>query len=231
MSDSFVVPNSSFNFSGGGKTPFPLVPDFSNKKYYIIVAAVVIFVVVVSGGIFLSFQQKGNNSSTLISPTQAFGATFPTAKIEISPTSAQYIFQSQATPLPTKSIPTNKLLPSNTPVPLTSTPKPTSTPQPTPTRTPNPPIIDISYPSAGQYVEFTSPSQQFCMVDVPAGGDTSGLQRKHSINDASWSSYTSIFTLCFTPNEGTNRIQLQYKNQYGEESQQYNRQFNFHKAY
>lgn len=115
------------------------------------------------------------------------------------------------------------------PVP-TSTPFPTNTPTPPP-RTPNPPIINISYPTEMQSIEFTSPGQNFCIVDSPAGGNTEGVQRKHNLNDAGWTTYSDIFTLCFSPIEGLNRFQVQYRNKYGDESSTYTRQFNFHKAY
>lgn len=79
-------------------------------------------------------------------------------------------------------------------------------------------------------MEFTDSGQQFCVVDIPVGGDTSGIQRRQNINDGGWSSYTDIFVLCFEPKEGLNRLQLQYRNKYGDESGMYTRQFNFHRV-
>lgn len=104
----------------------------------------------------------------------------------------------------------------------------TPTNTPTPARTPNPPLINISYPSEMQSIEMGA-TQTLCVVDVPAGGDTSGLQRRHNINDQGWSGYVNHFTLCFDPKEGLNRISLQYKNSFGDESVVYTRQFNFHR--
>lgn len=133
-----------------------------------------------------------------------------------------------------KGFPTPTITPKLSPKP-TPTPKPGSrqisqpTPSPTLTpRIPNPPIINISYPSEMQSIEMGN-NQNFCVVDTPAGGDTSGLKRRHDINDGGWSSYTNIFTLCFDPKEGLNRVSLRYKNSYGDESVIYTRQFNFHR--
>ncbi|OGK14296.1 hypothetical protein A3A93_03110 [Candidatus Roizmanbacteria bacterium RIFCSPLOWO2_01_FULL_38_12] len=95
-------------------------------------------------------------------------------------------------------------------------------------RTSNPPVMNISFPSENQSITLTS-SQQFCVVDTPAGGDQNGLQRRQNINNSGWSEYASITTLCFTPNEGQNSMILQYKNNSGDESTQYNRNFTFHK--
>lgn len=127
--------------------------------------------------------------------------------------------------VPTPTFPGKTYTP--TPVP-TGKLTPTDTPTPTPTRVPNPPIINISYPSEMQSIEMDS-TQTLCVVDVTAGGDTSGLQRRHNINNGGWVSYTSHFTLCFDPKEDLNRISLQYKNSYGDESVVYTRQFNFHR--
>lgn len=107
-----------------------------------------------------------------------------------------------------------------------STPTPTLTPQPI--RTPNPPRLNISYPSEMQSIEMDE-TQTFCVVDVPAGGDHTGLQRRHNINDGGWTTYVNHYTLCFDPQEGLNRIQFQYNNSYGDESSVYTRQFNFHR--
>ena len=143
--------------------------------------------------------------------------------------------------------PTETLTPTKTPIPTKiikraiSTVKPSANPSiietltptvnPTPTtRASNPPIMTISYPQENQSVEFTDSSQQFCVADIPAGGDRSNLQRKHNINDTGWTSYVDIFTLCFEPNEGFNRFHLQYKNGHGDESVVYTRQFTFHRT-
>ena len=120
--------------------------------------------------------------------------------------------------------PTNKIQPN---ISVSPTPKAYLSPTPT-SRTPNPPIINISYPSEMQSISMTQ-SQTLCVVDVPAGGNTQGLQRKHQLNDGGWSSYTNLFTLCLEPKEGLNRLQMQYKNGDGDESTMYTRQFNFHR--
>lgn len=126
---------------------------------------------------------------------------------------------------------TKIVLPTNTPIP-TATPKPTSTPIPTiipsPTHFPNPPLFDITYPQELQYIEMRV-GQTLCVVDVPAGGDHTNVQRKQNLNDQGWTQYTSPYTFCFDPKEGLNRFQLQYKNGYGDESYTYSRQFNFHR--
>lgn len=194
------------------------IPKFNT--IYIITGLTVIFIIITTGYLFLAntvFKEK-------TSPAEF---SVPTPTESISPTE-------ELIPTSEVSIPTNT--PTPTPKPTTTntpTPSPTATPTltPTPTRVPNPPIINISYPQEGQYIEFTSPQQQLCIVDIPSGGDQSGIQRRHNNNDTGWSSYTTLFTYCYLPNEGSNRIQFQYRNQYGEESSVYTRQFNFHKAY
>lgn len=112
---------------------------------------------------------------------------------------------------------------------ITATPTPKTAFSPTPTsRTPNPPLVNISYPSEMQSISMTQ-SQTLCVVDVPSGGNTQGIQRKHQLNDAGWSSYANLFTLCLDPKEGLNRLQMQYRNGDGDESAVYTRQFNFHR--
>jgi hypothetical protein len=143
----------------------------------------------------------------------------PTLKPELTPTSTSKPKPPQETSTPVLTS-TPSLVPTSTP---TNTPTPTPTPRP-----PNPPIINISYPLEMQYIEMGS-GQTLCVVDTPVGGDTSGVQRKHNVNDGGWSGYTDMFTLCFDPIEGLNRFHLQYKNSYGDESTVYTRQFNFHR--
>jgi hypothetical protein len=128
-----------------------------------------------------------------------------------------YTYVSGPLPLPQNELPTPSTFP------LISSPSASP-------RSPNPPVINITYPEEMQSIEFSKPSQTFCLVDVPAGGDTSGLSRKHNLNDSGWTPYAEEFTLCFEPKEGANRILLQYKNKYGDESGVYTRQFNFHRA-
>lgn len=95
-----------------------------------------------------------------------------------------------------------------------------STPAPT-TKISNPPIMGVSYPTQ-LYV-----GQTYCLTETIVGGNTSGLKRKHNINDEGWSSYTDVYKLCFEPKEGLNKISLLYKNSSGDESI-FTRQFNFH---
>lgn len=146
---------------------------------------------------------------------------------QLEPSLTPTIVVASPTVKPTLKIsPTTANLPSPTPVSTnTPTPKPTSTPVP---QTPNPPIIDITYPTSMQSIEMSS-DQNFCLVDVPTGGDTSGLQRRHNLNDQGWTEYVGMYTLCLDPAEGLNTLHLQYRNQYGEESAQYTRQFTFHR--
>lgn len=110
----------------------------------------------------------------------------------------------------------------------TYTPTPTLTPTPVPPQSANPPIMNIGFPSEMQNIELSS-DESLCVVDIPAGGNTSGLQRKHNLNEAGWTGYEDMFTLCIDPQEGLNRLQLKYKNSAGEESVTYTRQFNFHR--
>lgn len=151
----------------------------------------------------------------------------PVQTITLTPTPG--IYDISPTPSPKSSpviynspTPVVKIQPTATSIPATSAPVPTATPTP---RVPNPPIIDISYPSEMQTI--TSSSSSICVVDVPAGGNTSGVQRKNNINDAGWTSYSDMSTLCFNPITGLNKIQLQYKNGFGDESSVYTRQFTF----
>lgn len=198
---------------------------------FIILGFIILFLITFTGFIIVRNSQKSNPRSGEITPT-------PTPAEETSTTPGAFFLpvdSPTSTQIPTIT-PTAKptQVPATaTPIQPTNTPAPTAThtPTPTPTHTPNPPIMNISYPQEGQYIEFTNPEQMLCVVDIPAGGNTTGIQRRHNQNDAGWTSYTNVFTLCFLPNEGSNRIQLQYKNQYGDESGVYTRQFNFHKAY
>lgn len=73
-------------------------------------------------------------------------------------------------------------------------------------------------------------SQTLCIVDIPEGGNTDGLERKHQINSTGWTDYVDHYTLCFDPIEGLNTFTLKYRNQYGDESIDYTRQFNFHRT-
>ncbi len=154
--------------------------------------------------------------------------------------------QTGATPSPeiTKRVPspTGTRTVSPTTVPLTSAPllSPTPTAGPTPTGSrgtsssnstsesgpSGPPQMSISYPTNGQAV--SSGSDTLCVVDIPVANTGSTLQKRESINGQSWTDYRSPYTTCFTPSEGNNTIQLQYKNSVGESSV-YSISFTFHK--
>ncbi len=201
--------------------PVDQTPKRRNISLFQLLVGALFVVCVVIGVVLLIFSENANKSNvkpnditeqTNINPTLGTGfsaviQTTTTPAIIIAPTSTPKIYHT------------------NTPI---NTPTRAPMPTPTPTRTPRPPIVNISYPSEMQVINMTE-NQQLCVADVPNGGDTSGTMRRHNINDGGWSGYTQVFTLCFTPNEGINRIQLQYKNSYGDESTQYTRQFVFHR--
>lgn len=125
--------------------------------------------------------------------------------------------------IPTKYITSSSSKPTNTPTP-TIKPLPTSTPVP---RTPNPPITSINFPSEMQSISLTT-GQTFCAVEVPNGGGPA-TEKRQNLNDQGWNSYGPLFTTCFEPKEGLNKIQFQFKNAYGDESQVITRNFNFHR--
>lgn len=113
----------------------------------------------------------------------------------------------------------------------TSIPVTTDTPDlsTTPTTIPKPiepPVVNISYPSEGQYIEIQE-GRTLCAVDIPVSS-TSGLQSRHNFNNEGWTSYANHSTLCFTPNEGNNAFQVQYRNDSGTESGVIVRNFKFH---
>lgn len=91
----------------------------------------------------------------------------------------------------------------------------------------DPPQIRISYPTAGQEIVLTSPTQQFCVVDAPEGGNLEGLQRKVNKNGTGWSSWETHSTLCYEPTSGDNTLELQYRNVNGDESPVYKVEFVF----
>jgi len=199
---------------------------FRGSKYKIFFG---IFVCVLIGVISLLLYQKIKSNSELESLTSdQIAVQTPTSEpnhtifdAEVPTVTAPVQFSASISPIQKQNItPTLKPTPK---------PTPTSTPTPTPTRTPNPPIMNISYPTDYQYITQNA-TQTLLVVDLTAGGDTSGLQRRHNFNDQGWTSYTTLYTLALDPKEGLNRIQLQYKNQFGEESAVYTRQFNFHRA-
>ncbi len=113
--------------------------------------------------------------------------------------------------------------------PTTSPNPPAASPSPTSDRVANPPLFKITYPTEAQNIEMGQ-NQDFCVTDIPDGGDQTGIKRRHNLNNLGWTQYSDIFTLCFEPREGLNRFSLQYKNKFNEESQQYTVQFNFHRV-
>lgn len=115
------------------------------------------------------------------------------------------------------------------PTPTTPPSVPTVSLSPTSDRVANPPLFKITYPTEAQNIEMGQ-NQNFCVTDVPDGGDQTGIKRRHNLNNLGWTPYTDIFTLCFEPREGLNRFSLQYKNKFNEESQQYTVSFNFHRV-
>lgn len=184
------------------------------KQFKIAVAATIILGILITAFIrwgtqprFLPYTFHGVQPGELAEPTPTIPYAFLTpGENFLSPT------------------PTGRIQPN---ISASPTPKTVLSPTSSP-RTPNPPIINISYPSEMQSINMTQ-SQTLCVVDVPAGGNTQGLQRKHQLNDGGWSSYTNLFTLCLEPKEGLNRLQIQYKNGDGDEPTMYTRQFNFHR--
>ena len=72
-------------------------------------------------------------------------------------------------------------------------------------------------------------SQTLCVVDIPSGGDLTGVQRAYSLNGSVISAYTSS-TVCIDPAEGSNTLTMTWKNTYGEVSNTQVRQFTFHRT-
>lgn len=138
------------------------------------------------------------------------------------------------TPSPSGIEPSTTFIPT---VPLTQTPNnsPTSLPSSptsitTPTRKPNPPTGGISWPSEGQTVN--SDKEELCFVDAGTGGDLTGVMRSINVNNGGWGTYIPVYptsSTCFFPKEGENTFSVKLKNQYGEESEIYTRDFIFHK--
>jgi len=122
---------------------------------------------------------------------------------------------------------TTTVIPSNTPVPTrTVTAGPTTAPTSTPAPKQGPPTMSITYPTEGQSITMNT-SQTFCVVDAP-GSNTQGLQKKQNINGSGWTEYKDQYTTCYSPSEGANTLELQYRNP-DAESQVYTIHFNFHR--
>lgn len=204
-------------------SPLPGVISPHSKslvKTIIIIAVLLIMISILGFSYYLSprvsdYEQISpeNINSSPFSPTPISNPISPTVT-----TISQETTPKVNTPTPTL------LKPTATPTPIKSGPTPT------PTRTPNPPQIGLSWPNQGESV--VSLSDQICFIDAPIGGDTSGIQRRRMINEGDWEPYIPVYpssSTCFNPKEGNNVLSLQYKNQYGEESQMYIRSFYFHK--
>lgn len=220
--------NITGNISGFFKEDQNGLVGSSDNKYIYIVLGIIVLITLSTGGVslFLSQNKKETSNANVITITPSITKIpSPTEEPSVTPIITKSVKKYYATPTTAVKINSSPTL---TPVPPTNTPAPTNTPIP-PTRTPNPPVITISYPTDQQTIEFTNSSQNFCLVDSPSGGNTEGIQRKHNLNNGSWTSYADLFTLCFEPNDGQNQIQLQYKNKYGDESSVYTRQFIFHR--
>jgi hypothetical protein len=93
--------------------------------------------------------------------------------------------------------------PSASAIPSSPSPSPVVSPSPSP-RTPNPPRISITFPNSDPITY--EPGQTFCVVDVPAGGDTKDVQRQQNINNGGWSGYAGMSTLCYEPIDGQNTL-------------------------
>lgn len=198
-----------------------IIKVFIKKRQKILIIALVFFLL--SSGTAIALFQINKSPSVSPSPyplPTPFFSPSPSPLPSLSPIPSPAAIKKSPSPSPA--------LPSPSPVhsPLPS-PLPSPSPSPSPARTPNPPQINISYPAENQTITMNQ-DQTFCVVDVPVGGDTSGIQRKHKINNQDWTSYASMATLCYSPQEGANTISLQFKNSFGDESIIYSRNFIFH---
>lgn len=176
---------------------------------------------------FLSTKQVNVDETSI--PSSKF--TYDSSEIEATgesklfeePTKDTQITGSkqQKSPTPT---PTAKLQSTSTPTATnTQTPTPTPTTTPTPTSTPPPPVMNIGYPGENMTISINE-NDSLCIVDEPVS-NTQGLQRKFKFNSSGWTNYETISALCVKPINGSNTIQLQYKNSSGSESQVYTRTF------
>jgi hypothetical protein len=177
-------------------------------------------------------MQSDQSENDLDTANEATDEAVPTPDASTQPTAAPSPKASAQTKYTASPKPSPKPSPVPSPTPaatsLPASPVPSPFPSPTP-RTPNPPQISVTYPTENQEITFTSPTQTFCVVDVPTGGDTTGTQRHYSSNGQGWTLYSSA-TLCYEPAEGSNTLQLQYKNSYGDEGSVITRHFTFHRT-
>jgi len=161
-------------------------------------------------------------SLVLAKPTLNLFKKPPVSSPQVSPSTAPEATES-ATPQENGSA----FPPISSPILTFQSPQPSPEPSPS-TRVGNPPKMEIAYPQEGDYVNLTA-GQFFCLIEKTIGGDTSGMQRKHKLNNESWTSYSNPDRLCLNPPEGSNELFLQYKNAAGDESEVYTRRFSFHR--
>lgn len=188
----------------------------TKKSFWPIILLVVIGTVFVGVKIVESYNQKNQPQS--INDVNIKESDNPSSSVAPTSQPSTAAYDSSTTVQ-------NSSIPSLNPSPVSAQ---SPSPSPVSIRIPYPPKINISYPAEGQSITMDT-TQTLCLVDVPAGGNTQGVQRKHKLNNQNWTGYVTIYTLCFDPQEGTNTIQLQYKNNYDDESEVYTRNFQFHR--
>jgi len=177
----------------------------------LVISGVTLSLLLVTGIIFAKTQQI---KVLLSSPSPSPTAT-PLPTLAPSPTAI-------ATPTPIKKVPnpSSKIMPS----PTSST---TPTPSPV-SQDSGAPQFEINFPQENQSVSLQSgSSQRICVVETAISGDRGGLQKKNNINIEGWTTYAGDDTVCFTPKDGQNTFSIQYRNDKGQESSVYNRQFSF----
>lgn len=219
--------NQSQNDLSSENIFYNVSPPSSNRNriFKIVFFAVIFILLGITSFAFYNYYAQHNpaNNDKSITNTKS-------SSITLNPKNPQNVGINQNANITEKLTPTVKVAIKPKKI-ITSTQKtftinPTNTIAPT-SKTANPPKMSISYPSENQSISLTT-AQQFCVVDVPAGGNHTGIQRRQNINNGDWTGYSSVTTLCYTPKEGQNTVMLQYKNNQGEESTQYVRNFTFH---
>lgn len=170
---------------------------------------------------------KSSSSKKITEENNPTPSPVPSAALVASPSASPLV---KPTPVKTKTpTPTVEPFPTSTPTPTpspTPTPLPLTTPTPTPTPVPETPQFNISYPTSGQSIEMTT-NQTLCVVEVPVSGNRDGLQVKRNINSQGWTSYASYGSYCFDPPNGNNKYEVQFKNQYNQETPIYSVEFTF----
>ncbi|OGG01919.1 hypothetical protein A2Z33_01630 [Candidatus Gottesmanbacteria bacterium RBG_16_52_11] len=87
-----------------------------------------------------------------------------------------------------------------------------------------PPVVTIAYPAENQTL---TGSGTVCLVETVSGGYTTGITRRYRINDAQWTQWSSLNTLCFAARSGLNSIEVSYRNATGNETDVLVRSFNY----